>query len=86
MKPDRTPEQLLVLGKNSHLVFASMLGDGDCLILDSGGPGSQTLQYLYAPHYGPYVLTKDGKIQDVNYHFATHHGFNIARPETERVT
>lgn len=88
VKQDRslTEAQGCTLGKNLHLVFASMLDDGDCLILDSDGPDHRSLQYLYAPHYGPYVLTTDGKVQDVNYHYATHHGLKVAHPETERVT
>ena len=68
-----TPEQQALFGKNRHLVPVSRLDDGDWLVLDNQDPG-----YHWAlTHFGPYVLTRDGKVQDVNYHYKVYHGYEV---------
>lgn len=71
-----TPEQAKVLSKNTYLVPVSKLKDGDLLCLDktevttgpfAEGPG----------HFGPYILTREGWIQDPHYHYRYHHCLDI---------
>jgi hypothetical protein len=69
-KSKMTSEQKYLLDKNPHLIPVSRLDDGDWLVLDSEGPKGQPGSIDL---YGPYILTLDGKVQEVNYHFAKYH-------------
>jgi hypothetical protein len=57
----------------SHLEMVSMLEDGDMLIVDNGKPMDSTWNN---GHYGPYILTREGHLQDVNYHYSKYHSVN----------
>jgi len=71
MKTHCTSKQAKFLRENmTHLEMVSMLDDGDMLIVDTGKPMDSSWNN---GHYGPYVLTTDGKLQDVNYHYAHEH-------------
>ena len=47
------------------------LDDGDLLVLDLDPVKSEL---FWGNHYGPYIMTDLGFIQDVNYHHHYHHG------------
>jgi hypothetical protein len=66
-----TGEQREIYVKNPHLVPAALLPDGDWLILDAGPVGAN------GEPMGPYILTRDGKVQRVNYHYRYYHGFDV---------
>lgn len=63
-RADLTIEQWEVFVNCSHLTLASRLEDGDVLVLDEN------------ELFGPYVLTRDGKVQDVYWHYQKYHGRN----------
>jgi hypothetical protein len=65
-----TDAQAELLGKNPHLVPVADLGDGDILVLDKQQPNGE----LEIGHFGPYVLTTEGYVQDVNMHYHIRHG------------
>ena len=65
------------LYKNSHLKPVSWLDDHDLLVVDTQEAPGEPLG-----HFGPYILDRDGSIQDVNYHFNKHH--NIKCPWAPR--
>ena len=56
------------LYKNSHLKPVSWLDDHDLLVVDTQEAPGEPLG-----HFGPYILDRDGSIQDVNYHFSKQH-------------
>ncbi len=64
-----TPKQQSMLAQNPHLVVAATLEDGDMLVLDN-----QPAANFPSGHFGPYILTKSGALQDVNYHYSQQHG------------
>ena len=55
-----TSEQRAVLADTPYLVALDELPDGDLLVEDKDG-------------YGPYILTRDGKVQEVKYHYHIWH-------------
>ena len=57
----KTSEQEAILRTNKHLEPAYKLYDGDWLVSDVN------------PDFGPYILTTDGLIQDVEYHYLKYH-------------
>lgn len=63
--------QKALLDSSSHLLAVSCLDDNDLLVLDLGKPQTESWNN---GHYGPYVLTVNGDLQDVNYHYAHYHG------------
>jgi hypothetical protein len=69
-----TPEQQQVLERNTHLRRVSTLEDGDLLIIDLGIADRSVFPN---GHFGPYVLTKEGYVQDVNFHYQMHHLIGI---------
>lgn len=56
-----TEAQEQVIKENGHLVPLAALPDGDWLVGD------------VVPDFGPYVLTTDGRVQGVNYHYSRYH-------------
>ena len=68
-----TGYQQNLLDKNPHLVVVSNLDDGDVLVLDNQSASDVFPNW----HFGPYVLTKAGYMQDVNYHYRFHHGCDV---------
>jgi hypothetical protein len=74
LKLEKTPQQEVLLMHNPHLVAAERLSDGDWLLLDKGSAPDRIFPN---GHYGPYILTTDGKVQNVNYHYATYHGLPV---------
>jgi len=69
-----TEEQRYILEQNRHLVPVERLGDGDWLVLDNVPPQSDVFP---DGHFGPYILTIDGKLHDVNYHYSECHGIYV---------
>lgn len=69
VEPRLTRHQLRVLNDNDHLVHGGQLDDGDLLVLDKLAGA------------GPYVLTRDGKVQGVDYHYHRHHAFPMLSEE-----
>lgn len=65
-----THAQANFLVLNDHLRAVSRLEDGDLLIVDLGENDRENS----SGHFGPYVLTVDALLQDVNYHFKNSHG------------
>lgn len=71
-----TTYQDAVLRNNPHLQIASMLDDDDLLILDT----TPDLHHPTGTHpqvFGPYILLRNGYIQDVNYHYRFYHNMNV---------
>ena len=60
-----TPQQINTLESCPHLDPIEVLSDGDLLVIDNESKPDYTL--------GPYILTKDGKIQGVDYHYSNYH-------------
>lgn len=60
-----TSQQVSALEGKPHLNPIEVLSDGDLLMTDNESKPDYPL--------GPYILTKDGKIQDVNYHYSNYH-------------
>ena len=69
-----TPEQLAILARTAHLVVVEVLADGDLLVLDTGTANPDVFP---DGHFGPYVLTGNGWLQGVNYHYRHSHGVNV---------
>ncbi len=69
-----TPCQLGILARAVHLVVVEVLADGDLLVLDTGAANPAVFP---DGHFGPFILTGDGKIQDVNYHYRHSHGVDV---------
>lgn len=63
-----TDYQYKFLKDNDHLAAVSFLDDGDVLVLDLVAARERP-----EGHFGPYVLTGEGKLQLVNYHYAVGH-------------
>ena len=75
-----TREQVNLLGANTHLLAVSTLEDGDLLVLDT----SPTSPDVFPDgHFGPYVLTTEGHLQDVNYHYREHHLLDVPHSHEE---
>jgi len=53
-----------------------MLEDGDALVLDKTVPGPEGI-FGVLGHFPAYVLTRDGKVQDVYYHYRVHHKVSV---------
>lgn len=70
LRRGRTAAQERLLCDNPHLIAVERLSDGDLLVVDNQ-PAPPN--FFPTGPYGPYVLTRDGKVQDVNYHFAVYH-------------
>lgn len=68
----RTKPQTERLESCPHLREVSFLEDGDLLVVDVVKP-HDTGVFPYG-HFGPYILTRTGKIQDVNFHYHVEHG------------
>jgi hypothetical protein len=69
-----TPEQMAILARTVHLVVVEALADGDLLALDTGAANPEVFP---DGHFGPFILTGDGKVQDVNYHYRYGHGVGV---------
>ena len=63
-----TAAQKQLLDANLHLFAVARLEDGDLLVVDM-----QPAETFPNGHYGPYVLTKNGYLHDVNYHYGKYH-------------
>ena len=57
-----TAAQREIIGKNQHLYLLDVLPDGDLLVGDTDDRG-----------YGPYVVTRDGRVQSIYHHYHTYH-------------
>ena len=72
---NRTPEQERFLGRNQHIIVLAVLPDNDLLCTDTDA------QCDHAGHvireWGPYILTRDAKLQSVNYHYRYYHSHCI---------
>jgi hypothetical protein len=53
--------QVGILEKNPHLIPRDILPDGDMLVSDQD------------QEFGPYILTRDGTVHDVEYHYDKYH-------------
>jgi len=67
--------QINLLARNDHLVAVEVLTDGDLLVLDTG---TANLEAFLDGHFGPYILTRNGRLQGVNYHYR--HGHRVDVP------
>ena len=68
-----TPAQEKILKEYTHFIPVEMLSDGDILVLDrDSDPETLCL--------GPYVVMKNGFIQDINYHYRLYHTYHGGRP------
>jgi hypothetical protein len=76
-----TQAQATFLERNSHLVPVERLADGDLLCLDRMQWPEEAWKNtpLEGEHFGPYVLTTDGKVQGVTYHYEREHGVILER-------
>ena len=63
-----TQGQQYTLKKYPNLRVAQSLEDGDLLVLDT-----QRSLISVTGNSGPYIITRDGALQDVNYHYQTRH-------------
>jgi len=73
-----TPAQAAFLERNSHLVTVEQLADGDLLCLDRGVWKAQhPSDSHYGKHFGPYILTGEGYVQDVTAHYQARHGVKL---------
>jgi len=68
-----TPAQQEMLGKNSYFIPADILSDGDVLILQDAGPMGGPYEGRHIAKYLAYVLTRDGKVQGLSYHYQNYH-------------
>ena len=68
-----TYRQRAVIGSTTHLQVLEILPDGDALVADLGTAISDS----FPGHFGPYILTKNGLIQDIHYHYSNFHGLNL---------
>jgi hypothetical protein len=71
---DITVSQETLLVNNPLFVVASYLDDGDLLILDTTPTDSPV---FIDGHFGPYVLTREGYVQNVHYHYRRNHGLAV---------
>jgi len=76
-----TPAQAAFLEKNEHLVPVERLADGDLLCLDRGKWPVDVWRGtpLEGEHFGPYILTADGNVNDVTGHYQREHGVELER-------
>jgi hypothetical protein len=76
-----TPSQAAFLAANYHLVPVERLPDGDLLCLDRGKWGKEAWKGtpLEDEHFGPYILTTDGRAPGVTYHYQNEHGVTLER-------
>jgi len=76
-----TPAQAAFLERNSHLVPVEQLADGDLLCLDRGKWPVDVWRGtpLEGEHFGPYILTADGNVNDVTGHYQREHGVELER-------
>ena len=65
-----TADQAELLANNPHLTPVEVLSDGDILVLDL----EETNPEVFPDGFGPYILTTDGRVQGVNYHYRHSHG------------
>ena len=68
-----TPEQQQLLADNDHFIPAAILDDGDLMILQDAGPMGGPYEGEHIAKYLPYVLTRDGKVQGLSYHYQNYH-------------
>jgi len=68
-----TTEQQELLANNAHFIPVAILDDGDVLIFQGAGPMGGPYEGGYIAKYLAYVLTRDGKIQGVSYHYENCH-------------
>ena len=60
-----TEDQAKFLVENSHIVSLARLPDGDWLVADLAND---------VDGYGPYVLSRDGRMDWINNHYISEHG------------
>ena len=71
-----TPAQAKILQRNPHLMPVDMLHDGDILLIDTADfPRAEAC--LMEPRFGPYVLTQNGRVQDLTTHYIWNHPQDI---------
>lgn len=66
-------EQQELITANDHFFPAAILDDGDLLILQHAGPMGGPYEGGHIAKYLVYVLTRDGKVQGISYHYEHHH-------------
>ena len=68
-----TPAQQEMIAKNDHLVPVDVLADGDVLVLEDAGPLGGSYEGTHIAKYLVWVLTCDGKVQGLSYHYQNYH-------------
>ena len=68
-----TPQQQELLAANDHFIPAAILDDGDVLILEDAGPLGGPYEGGHIAKYLVYLLTRDGKVQGLSYHYQNYH-------------
>lgn len=64
-----TDQQKAALATMPLMIAVDTLPDGDVLVLDREHPRPhQAIRY-----FGPYILTREGALHAVNWHYRTHH-------------
>ncbi len=74
----KTKYQFEILEKCPHFIPIAKLPDGDILVVDKTTIAASDHFITGASHYGPYVVTLNGFVQDINYHYAKYHNLEIA--------
>ena len=77
-----TPEQQELLDQNAYFIPAAIFDDGDILILDDAGPMGGRYEGSHIAKYYPWVLTRDGEIQGISWHYQNRH--DLASPLEDR--
>ena len=68
-----TTEQEATLADNERFILAGILDDGDLLILEDAGPMGGRYEGGHIAKHDPWILTRDGKVQGLSYHYQYHH-------------
>jgi len=75
--PSCTPEQRQLLELNERFIPAAILDDGDLIILEDAGPMGGPYEGTHIAKYLPWMLTRDGKIHGISWHYQHYHDLSI---------
>ena len=76
METQYSKSQIDLLAKNRHFESLSMLDDGDLLVVDIATTTTTDAR--------PYVLTRDGRVQSIQYHYRYSHRITVLHPLSTR--